>query len=32
MDTGLKGFALWEAGGDYNNILVDSVRKSVGMA
>lgn len=32
LDTGLKGFALWEAGGDYNNILVDSVRKSVGLA
>lgn len=32
VDTGLKGFALWEAGGDYNNILVDSVRSSVGLA
>lgn len=32
LDTGLHGFALWEAGGDYNNILVDSIRSAVGLA
>ncbi|KAJ2913290.1 hypothetical protein MD484_g7133, partial [Candolleomyces efflorescens] len=28
--TGLKGFALWEAGGDYNNILINSIRSAGG--
>lgn len=32
VDTGLAGFAVWEAGGDYNNILVDSVRSAVGLS
>lgn len=32
VNTGLKGFAVWEAGGDYNNIIVDAARKSTGMA
>ncbi|KAJ0104251.1 hypothetical protein J7T55_001738 [Diaporthe amygdali] len=32
VNTGLKGFALWEAGGDYNNILVDAARKSTGLS
>lgn len=32
LDTGLHGFAMWEAGGDYNNILVDSIRSAVGLA
>ncbi|KAK1994762.1 family 18 glycosyl hydrolase [Colletotrichum falcatum] len=27
----LAGFALWETGGDYNNILVDAIRSSVGL-
>lgn len=31
LDTGLHGFAMWEAGGDYNNILVDSIRGAVGL-
>ena len=26
--TGLRGFALWEAGGDYKDILLDSIRKT----
>ncbi len=25
-DMGLAGFAMWEAGGDYHNILLDSIR------
>ncbi|KAF8165592.1 endochitinase [Crassisporium funariophilum] len=29
-DTGLRGFATWEAGGDSDNILLDSIRKSAG--
>ena len=28
--TGLRGFAMWEAGGDYHDILLDSIRKGVG--
>ncbi|KAI7778038.1 hypothetical protein LA080_002675 [Diaporthe eres] len=32
INTGLKGFAMWEAGGDYNNIIVDAARKSTGLA
>jgi chitinase len=24
-DAGLRGFAMWEAGGDYNNLLLDSI-------
>ncbi|KAH8765982.1 family 18 glycosyl hydrolase [Diaporthe sp. PMI_573] len=32
MNTGLKGWAVWEAGGDYNNIIVDAARKSTGLA
>lgn len=32
VNTGLKGFAVWEAGGDYNNIIVDAARKSTGLA
>ncbi|GKT82370.1 glycosyl hydrolase family 18 protein [Colletotrichum tofieldiae] len=27
----LAGFALWEAGGDYNNILVNAIRSAVGL-
>ena len=27
---GLKGFAMWEAGGDSNNILIDAIRSSAG--
>lgn len=26
----LLGFAIWEAGGDSNDILLDSIRKSAG--
>jgi chitinase len=28
--TGLKGFAVWEAGGDSNNILINAIRSSAG--
>jgi chitinase len=28
--NGLRGFAMWEAGGDSNDILLDSIRKAVG--
>jgi len=28
--TNLRGFAMWEAGGDYNDILLDSIRKAAG--
>lgn len=27
---GLRGFSMWEAGGDSNNILITSIRKAVG--
>ncbi|KAL0575358.1 hypothetical protein V5O48_006609 [Marasmius crinis-equi] len=29
-DSGLAGFAIWQAGGDYHDILLDSVRNSAG--
>ena len=28
--AGLRGFALWEAGGDYKNVLLDAIREGVG--
>jgi GH18 family chitinase len=28
--TGLRGFAMWEAGGDYDNILVNAIRRGGG--
>jgi len=31
QSTGLRGFAMWEAGGDYDDILLDSIRTSLGM-
>ena len=27
-ETGLRGFAIWEAGGDYEDILLDSIRQA----
>jgi len=30
-ETGLRGFAMWEAGGDYNDILLDSIRLTAGL-
>ncbi|CAN8104490.1 unnamed protein product [Discula destructiva] len=30
-ENGLKGFALFETGGDYNNILMNSIRAAVGL-
>lgn len=30
QSQGLKGFSMWEAGGDYNNILVNSIRNAIG--
>jgi chitinase len=29
-DMGLRGFAMWEAGGDYDDILLNSIRKAFG--
>lgn len=29
-ETGLRGFAMWEAGGDYNDMLLDSIRFTAG--
>jgi chitinase len=29
-ETGLHGFAMWEAGGDYNDILLDAINKAIG--
>lgn len=28
--NGLRGFAMWEAGGDHNDILLDSIRSAAG--
>ncbi|KXN92316.1 Chitinase A1 [Leucoagaricus sp. SymC.cos] len=30
QSKGLRGFSIWETGGDYNNILVNAIRKAVG--
>ena len=29
-ETGLRGFEMWEAGGDYNDILLDAINEAVG--
>ena len=29
-ETGLRGFAMWEAGGDYHDTLLDSIRSEAG--
>ncbi|KAK7051552.1 hypothetical protein VNI00_004531 [Paramarasmius palmivorus] len=29
-DAGIAGFAAWHTGGDYNNILIDGIRKNMG--
>lgn len=29
--TGLRGFSMWEAGGDFDDILLDSIRKGTGL-
>ncbi len=31
LKTGLGGFAMWEAGGDHNDILLDSIRQAAGL-
>ncbi|TBU48668.1 chitinase [Dichomitus squalens] len=31
-DTKLRGFAIWEAGGDFNDILLDAIRSGAGAA
>jgi GH18 family chitinase len=31
-NTGLAGFAMWEAGGDYYDILLDAIRSGMGVA
>jgi chitinase len=28
--TGLRGFSMWEAGGDFDDILLDAIRDAVG--
>jgi chitinase len=28
--TGMRGFAIWEAGGDYDDMLLNSIRGSIG--
>jgi chitinase len=28
---GLRGFAMWEAGGDFNDILLDAIREGSGL-
>lgn len=30
-EYGLAGFAMWEAGGDFNDILLDAIRTAVGL-
>jgi chitinase len=30
-NTGLLGFATWEAGGDYKDMLLDSIRGALGL-
>ncbi|KAH7906170.1 glycoside hydrolase family 18 protein [Hygrophoropsis aurantiaca] len=30
-EAGLRGFAMWEAGGDYDDILLDSIRSTTGL-
>jgi chitinase len=27
---GLRGFSMWQAGGDYNNMLLDAIRDGAG--
>ena len=31
-DMGLAGFVMWEAGGDYDSILLDAIRSGMGLA
>jgi hypothetical protein len=31
QNMNLAGFAMWETGGDYNNILVNSIRSTINM-
>lgn len=30
-DTGLAGFAMWQAGGDSNDILLDAISRALGV-
>lgn len=30
-NNNLRGFAMWEAGGDYDDILLDSIRQAAGL-
>ena len=30
LETDLRGFSMWEAGGDFNDILLDSIREAGG--
>ena len=29
--AGLRGFAMWEAGGDFNDILLDAISNAIGI-
>ena len=31
-ETGLRGFAMWQAGGDYKDILLDQIRSTAGFS
>lgn len=31
LSENLAGFAMWEAGGDYNDTLLDAIRSAVGL-
>lgn len=31
QEQGLRGFALWEASSDYNNLLVDAISNAIGV-
>jgi GH18 family chitinase len=28
-ETGLRGFAMWETAGDYNDILLDAIKEGI---
>ena len=30
LDTNLRGFSMWEAGGDFDDILLNSIREAGG--
>jgi chitinase len=30
VQSGLAGFAMWDAGGDYNDLLLDAINQQIG--